>query len=106
MSCIVEIQNSRMQMSLSVLRSKVSLILQHLHQLDQDGQRVDPKYLRLVNKLGCLLTHADTTDGTSQDDVLQCLAMVYTSITTKNVAALNELTDKYMATYARRGTQF
>ena len=95
-----------MQMSLSVLRSKVTIILQHLQQLHQGGGQADPPYLRLVNKLCSLLTHANTSDESTNEDVLQCLAMVYTSLTTKNVAALNDLTDKYMATYARRGTQF
>ena len=104
-SSIVEIQNSRLQMSLSVLRSKVATILQHLQQIHQDGAS-DPKFLRLVHKLCSLLSNPQSSDIKTQDDILECLAMVYTSLTMKNIAALNELTDKYMATFARRGTQF
>lgn len=93
-----------MQLSLSVLRYKVSATLQFLRGLEQSG-RSDPKFLRLVNKL-CALLRSNPPSNHLDDEVLQCLSMVYASLTTKNIALLNDLSDKYMATYSRRSTQF
>lgn len=103
----LETQNMRLAMSLKTLRAKIDFIIKGLAALQAEG-KVDNTLLRMAGKIHAQLPEVTATLATAalEEEVLQCVMMVSVALAAKNTAQLNDLSDKYLSVFGRRGTHF
>lgn len=93
-------------MSLNSLRAKVDALIDGVNNLKATGE-VDSKLLRMVGKICAQLPDATRPAPEAfEGELLDCLMLVHASLAAKNVTVLNDLSDKFLSTYARRGAEF
>jgi hypothetical protein len=84
------------------LRSKIDYLITGMEQLQLEQGSVSPKLLRQIGRICSQLpTVFETTQAVQDEELLQCMMLVHSSLTARNAATLNDLTDKYTAAYVK-----